>query len=67
MGLNLHRLFMDVFHPESDETVVVIADVPQGDLEDKDFPLLTCQVASLKLISSGGGEQEIIRDGAYSV
>lgn len=34
MALDLHKLFTDVFHPEPDECVVVIADAPHGDLQD---------------------------------
>ena len=32
--MDLHKLFTDVFHPEPDETVAVIADVPHGELLD---------------------------------
>ena len=32
--MDLHKLFTDVFHPEPDETVAVIADVPHGELRD---------------------------------
>ncbi|MDA0710569.1 MAG: aminopeptidase [bacterium] len=36
MALDLHKLFTDVFHPESDECVVVIVDTPHGDIRDHD-------------------------------
>ena len=32
--MDLHKLFTDVFHPEPDETVAIIADVPHGELRD---------------------------------
>ena len=34
--MDLHKLFTDVFHPEPDETVAVIADVPHGELRDSE-------------------------------
>ena len=36
MALNLHKLFVDVFHPEPGERVLVMTDVPHGKLEDHD-------------------------------
>lgn len=36
-ALNLHKLFVDVFHPEPDECVVVIVDTPHGDYADHDL------------------------------
>jgi aminopeptidase len=37
MALDLHKLFGDVFHPEADECVVVIVDVPHGNYADHDL------------------------------
>ena len=34
--MDLHKLFTDVFHPEPDETVAVIADIPHGELRDSE-------------------------------
>lgn len=34
MKLDLHKLFTDVFHPESDEKVLVLTDVPHGTMSD---------------------------------
>ncbi len=35
MSLNLHKLFTDVFHPEPDERVLVVTDLPHTDLADR--------------------------------
>ncbi|MFT5368703.1 MAG: leucyl aminopeptidase (aminopeptidase T) [Candidatus Latescibacterota bacterium] len=37
MPLDLHKLFVDVFHPESDECVVVIVDEPHAEYRDHDL------------------------------
>ena len=34
MGLDLHQLFTDVFHPQPDESVLVVRDAPHGALQD---------------------------------
>lgn len=37
MVLDLQKLFVDVFHPEPDECVAVLVDVPHGDYADHDL------------------------------